>query len=84
MALSFARAHQGWLRERYQRLAFNPRRRNGFSYMLGHDNLSGANDGSSAGAAYVGESRIVWNDHFPNHTYSSLILCGSRISIQVI
>jgi hypothetical protein len=59
VALSFVRAHQGWLRERYERLTINPCHRWGFSYLLGHDKLNAWNDGRSAGAAYAGESRIV-------------------------
>lgn len=88
VALSFVRAHQGWLLERYQRLAVHPRHRQGFSYHLGHDDLSAWNDGASYGAAYAGKSRMVCNDtlyaYLPKPPCPSLVICGSRVSIQVI
>jgi hypothetical protein len=62
VALSHTRANQGWLAQRYKRLKLYPRGRIGLDYVMGHDDLINWNDGISAGAAYVGESRIVWND----------------------
>jgi hypothetical protein len=56
VALSFVRAHGGWMRRRYG-LRLDPRRRIGRDYRFCVEPLELRVVGYSAGAAYAGRSR---------------------------
>lgn len=88
IALSYARANARWLSQRFGGLVLDPRGRHGFHYLLGHDALHSWQDGTSAGAAYAGESGMVWDMttsvSITSETHDRFFFSGAAASIQSI